>query len=179
MSPETCLHALEGQLKALLALLSEIRIAVCEDHPASPDLALVDHRSTALDDLIAQTEEAIECLTKDADTWVDRKAAGRILAQVHRHFNSIHAHLWSDLMSHERILEMTLAAGRHGGEWVPWVRSVQSTIRRCPELLFGISGTVLACWEDVSEGSGSEGIRAVAMATVGGRPTFQASSSNA
>jgi hypothetical protein len=149
--------------QALHEHLSALRLTVVEDRPLGLDLALVDRRADALDDVIGLVEEGLSNAREAREFLIppaDVASFHRSLLCSHQKQTMLQERLWSGLLSHERIAEVSDAARRHGGEWVPWARRVQEDLRHCPHKALEVGMSLIECWRAVVDQSGDHGAMA-------------------
>jgi hypothetical protein len=158
MSLANDLGQLVGRQRELRDHLQALRVTVAEDRPLDLDLALVDRHADAIDDLISGAEEGVlaaEEAARAAAPPADWPRLGRALLLCQERWADLGQRLSDDLLSYERVAELRQTARRYGGEWVPWVGTVHTALRRCGPALQEVGRALNASfrgwleWSDV------------------------------
>jgi len=156
MALETSFNTLSAHLQLLEEALTELHQTVIEK-PLTRDVVLVDVLSDAVDDLSGWLAEA-----KVAATEGIGAAANQSLNQVRRLLKTsqeksvlIAERLSSDLLSYERIAELTSLGRDRGGEWLVWTRNVKTALDACRAPLYEVNQAIFACWLELTERLGT------------------------
>ena len=183
MSLETTFAELCGCLRQLRDALAGLRLTVAEDKPLREDVALVDHRTDTIEDVLGHAEEALEAASRgqraaQPPTKVDVAREG--LSRCHVAFSAAAHKFRADLVSYERVAEL-VGLGRHrGGEWQAWAVTVREALRRCEQPLYDVNQSLINCWQEVVERAAGTSV-SVRTTTIGQKILipFQAETENA
>jgi len=160
MALEASFNDLRAELAALGEALGELRAAVA-DKPIRGDSVLVDLFGDAADDLIGWGEEAAQSAldgTQAVSYPADTERARRNLIACQERFNLISNRLWSDLLSYERIKEISTLGRERRGEWLVWSSSVKSVLDSCREPLYNVNQSLFVCWQEMTEHMGTTSV---------------------
>jgi hypothetical protein len=136
--------------------LRQLRVTVCEDRPRGSDLALIDHWADTLDDMQALAREAVLAGDRGqqaAAPPAELSRLGQALVLCQEAHQELGERLWADLLAFERMLELRVAARRHGGEWGPWAGSVETALRLCGQEHLLAGQALVGCWRSWLEWS--------------------------
>jgi hypothetical protein len=150
------LEILSARERMLGAHLAELRVTLAEDRPLARELALVDRRTDAVDDMVGLCEQAIgaaEDARRAAERPVDLPRLGRALVAVEECHLGLVERLWRDAAAFDRVSELRRAARDRGGEWLLWAATVEAALRACMPALHQTGEALLACWRGVVEWS--------------------------
>ena len=159
--------ALEKTFRELKDLLSQLRddlqmlqLNVREDAPTQGAVVLVDNLGDAIDDSLGSLEEALAAVEEARKALVPsfrRDATARALARCQEHFHAVELRFHSELVSYERLTDLTAFARSRRGEWPAWIKSVRQGLDQCTQPLDETSKALLACWQELAErGASSE-----------------------
>lgn len=166
------LRTLARRLRDLRETVGELRLAVSEDRPYEPDVALVDRVEDRVTDLQGAVEEALAALAPvlaargrpSEPMGVDQ--AGEALVSCQAALEGARVTYWRDLVSYD-ALSLLLAFGREqGGEWQAWSASVKESIDRCQAPLAAVAAALEQSWREVAERAGLAGVQ-VRTTTIG------------
>ncbi len=156
--------ALEKTLRELKDLLSKLRdnlqmlqLNVREDAPTQGAVVLVDNLGNAVDDSLGSLHEALAALGEARKALLPsfrRDAIARALARCQEHFHAVELRFQSELVSYERLTDLTEFARSRRGEWPAWIKSVRQGLDQCRQPLDEISKVLLACWQELTERGG-------------------------
>lgn len=150
------LELLVARQRALAAHLAELRVTLAEDRPRGHDLALVDRRMDAVDDLVGLGEQAVDAADdarRAAARPVDPPGIGRALVLFQESHRALAARLWRDVSSFDRVAEVRRAARDRGGEWLLWATTVEAALRACVPAVHQADEALVACWRGLIEWS--------------------------
>ena len=154
MSLATACRTLCVRLEQLREAISAVRLAVVEDKPLRGDVALVERRGNSIEDILGAVEETLakassahRALQNDEDARRVRRA----LVACQERFNEISHRFSTELVSYERVMELTRLGRERGGEWLAWSSIVRESLRRCEQAVFETTGALLSCWREVVE----------------------------
>jgi hypothetical protein len=140
--------------------LLSIQLNIREDIAVEGAVVLVDKLGDAVDDSPGSLEEALvaadEALNAVASLRLDIVA--RALTKCQEQFQLLELRFQSELISYERLTDLTAFARSRRGEWLVWVKSVRQGLEQCKQPIDETSKALLACWQEIAErgaGSGS------------------------
>jgi hypothetical protein len=120
MALEKAFHELSHQLRKLRDTFLGVRLTVVEDKPPRNEVVLVDRFGDAIEDALGWVEEALTA-SADGEQAVgnapDMYRARRALTAFQEHLNRLAQQFSCELVSYERINELTRFGRRRGGEW--------------------------------------------------------------
>jgi hypothetical protein len=154
--PELCLR-----LRQLRDVLDGLRLTVVEDKPLQGgDVALVDHRTDTIEDVLGLIEEGLDAAERGRRALsrpgeIDAVATARdALITCQATFNAVTRRFQSDLVSYDRVAEVAGLGRARGGEWRGWAASVRQALRRCEEPAAAVTESLFACWRELAEQAG-------------------------
>jgi hypothetical protein len=146
-----CARRLQDNLVAL-------QVTIREDFPRHGGVVLVDHFGDAVDDCLGWLEEAFAAAMEARRAVghpVDVDKARRALTMCQERFNRT-AHRFScDLVSYEKLNDLTGFAKRRQGEWIGWVKSVKKGLEESRGPLDTLGAALVDCWQEVAERAGT------------------------
>jgi hypothetical protein len=157
---EKTFRELGDVLRRLRDNLLLIQLNIREDVPVEGAVVLVDKLGDAVDDSLGSLQEALVAADEA------RKAIGpslrldmvaRALTKCQEQFHSVELRFQSELISYERLTELTAFARSRRGEWLAWVKSVRQGLEQCKQPIDETSRTLLACWQEIAERSAGSG----------------------
>lgn len=160
MALEASFKELSVVLAALNEAFGEFRVAV-HDKPLRGDSVLVDLFGDAADDLLGWATEAAGAALAGqhaAAYPADIERARWSLVTGQKSFNLIADKLWSDLLSYERIHEISTFGRERRGEWLVWSSSVKSALDTCREPLHNVNQALFLCWQEITEHMGTTSV---------------------
>jgi len=152
MALEASCNRLGEQLLLLEEALAELHRTVLEK-PRQRDAVLVDLFSDAVDDLCGWLAEARLAAEQGTSAAVvdSLNQVRRLLKTSQEKLNLISERLISDLLSYERIAELTSLGRDRGGEWLAWTRNVKTALDACRVPLYDANQALFACWLELTE----------------------------
>jgi hypothetical protein len=154
MSIEVAFRDLGARLRQAREAFDGLRLTVAEDRPLHGDVALIDQRSDAIDDVLGLIAEAAEAAARGqraAKSTAKLDAVRQSLGRSQEAFMAAAQRFTSDLSSYERIAELAALARTRGGEWRAWAQSVHEALRRCEQPVYDTHQALFTCWRDVTE----------------------------
>jgi hypothetical protein len=160
MALEASFMKLHAELATLNEAFGGFRVAV-HDKPLRGDSVLVDVFGDAADDLLGWVEETLSAALEGrqaASYPADIERARWSLVICHKAFNLISDKLWSDLLSYERITEISTLGRERRGEWLVWASGVKSALDSCREPLHNVNQSIFVCWQEITEHMGTTSV---------------------
>jgi hypothetical protein len=145
-----CLRRLRDNLLAL-------QLTIREDLPPQGAVALVDQFGDAVDDSLGWLEESLAAAVEAhqaVEHPLDIHQARRALANCQELFHRVAQRFVSDLVSYEKLKDLTGFGRSRRGEWLSWVRSVKDGLEECRQPIDEVSRALLACWQEIAERAG-------------------------
>jgi hypothetical protein len=157
------LHSLKDDLSAL-------RITVVQDKPRRRNVALVKQIGDAIeivrDRLKEALEAAAECqLALGYPLDIDR--ARRALTTCQERLNIVSHGFAADVMSCDRVKELTRLGQSRGGEWAAWMEVVLEALEQSRYLLEEANQALSLCWQELVERVGMMSVSVRATNVVG------------
>lgn len=178
MSIETVFPELNERLTRLREAVVCLRLTVVEDKPIRGDLALIDLRSDAIDEMSGRIEEAIEEASRGQKALRSPQrldAARQALSQCQQAFNALSRRFRSDLVSYERMAEVIGLARERGREWHAWAVSVQAALRQCEQPLHDVEEALFTGWREISSRTSAPSVT-VRSSSIGQRVVMKSGS---
>jgi hypothetical protein len=153
MALEKVFQELVGHLGKLHETFVELRLTF-GDKPPRDEVVLVDRLSDHLDDLFGWLEGAVTAAgnaRKAVHPPVDLDCARRELTSCQECFQRLAQQYSTDLVSYERIADLTRFARQRGGEWRRWAETFREAIERCRQPLQDTYQVLFQCWQELSE----------------------------
>jgi hypothetical protein len=146
-------------LGLLQETLDELHRSVIEK-PLTRDVVLVDLFSDAVDDLTGWLGEARAAATEglNASVYPALDQVRRSLKMCQEKLMLIGDRLTTDLLSYERIAELTSLGCERGGEWMVWARNVKAALESCREPFFEVNQALFVCWLELTERIGTTSV---------------------
>lgn len=154
MALEATFRELYTHLRRLHDTLLALRVTVAEDKPLKGEAALVDH----LEDTILELMGLLgECLTsaraaqKAVAHPLNLDRARRALTNCQERFHQIEQQFAADLVSYEKLKDLSSLGSERRGEWLPWASSVKHGLEQCRQPLDLASKALAGCWQEIAE----------------------------
>jgi hypothetical protein len=148
-------------LRRLRDRVRELRVTVVEDRPQRNDAAIVDGFEYAVEDLIGWIGEALDA-AKEAEEavgeQVDLNLARRALTVCQERFRRIEKVFSANLLSYDRMKDLTSFGGERRGEWSAWAATVKLGIEHCLKPLEEVRTSFSHCWPDLAERGGGANV---------------------
>ena len=138
MAIETAFASLEQEMSHLCDALLALRVTVVEDRPLDEGTLLVDALGDLAEELLAGAQEALVHARKGA------------LPDCHEEVHRMQQRFAADLVSYERISEITRLGRSRGGEWKAWASSVRAGAEACRQPLDETGMALVACWREMA-----------------------------
>lgn len=176
MAIDTAFPELRRRLEQLRDCLDGLRLTVVEDKPLVGDVALIDHRTDVIEDLLSAVREAIRAANRGRRATkppLKLDVARAALCQCQESVSNLGQRLGADLTSYERMSEI-VGLGRHrGGEWRAWASEVTQAIRQCEPSVQAVTQALFTCWRELAEHAATATVSVRATA-VGQKVTWPA-----
>jgi hypothetical protein len=157
MALERTFQELSDRLRRLQDSLLALQLTIREDLPPQGGVALVDQFGDAVDDSLGWMEESLLAAVEAyhaVEHPLDMDRARRALANCQEQFHRVEQRFASDLISYEKLKDLTSFGRSRRGEWIGWVRSVREGLRECQVPMDEVSKALLACWQEIAERAG-------------------------
>jgi hypothetical protein len=164
-------HELSLQLRKLRDTFLGVRLTVVEDRPPRDEVALVDRFGDAVEDIVGWLEEAVAAAVEAEQAVgnpLDIYRARTALTACQERFNRLAQQFASDLVSFERIDDLTRFGRRRGGEWRRWANTVRESLEQCRPPLHEVSEALFVCWQELADRLGMSSV-AVQNTVIGQR----------
>src|SRR5215469_12499422 len=145
---------LYGQARKLRDSLRTLQLTIREDLPPQGSVALVDQFGDAVDDSLGWLDESLAAAAeaqRAVEPPVDIDRARHALTICQEQFHRVEGRFASDLISYEKLRDLTSFGRSRRGEWVGWVKSVRIGLEECRQPMDDISQALLACWQEIAE----------------------------
>jgi hypothetical protein len=131
------------------------------DRPQKRGAALADDLENTVLDILGLAEDArtaARIAEKATAHPTDLDRARRALAKCQRNFHQIERQFSSELVSYEKLRDLTSLGNERGGEWQAWAGGMKDAIEQGREPLEEASKTLAACWQELVEHGGTTSI---------------------
>jgi len=142
-----CLRKLRDSFLAL-------QLTAREDLPAEGGVVLVDKFGDAADDSLGWAEEALSAASQAERAVVpppNIELARRALSSSQEHFHRLQQRFQSELVSYQRVKDLTAFGRSRRGEWAAWVKSVKGGLEQCQSPMEQASRCLSDCWQEIAE----------------------------
>jgi hypothetical protein len=163
MALEATFRTLFVQIRKLGDTLNAVLLTV-GDKPANRDAVLVDElEDTVLDmlGLIEDARTAARTAEKTVELPLDLDRARRALARCQDNFLRVERQFSNDLVSYEKLKNLTSLGVDRGGEWKAWTGSMKDAIEQARQPIEETSRALAACWQELVEHNGTTSISLV------------------
>jgi hypothetical protein len=133
MALEGTFRQLFAQLKKLNEMLDPLHCLLPDD-PLNMEVALVQHllesvetASGWLDDCLEQSQSALHRL----GNWADLNRSRKALSQCQASFDEVERTFSTELLSYDKIREITSLGARRKGVWLIWSNNVKRDLDVC------------------------------------------------
>jgi len=151
---EATFQELSSELRKLHDTLVAVRLSVVEDKPRRGEAALVDLLEDAILDVMGLLDESLKAARaaqKAVGNVTDLNGARRALTVCQQSFHRMEQQFAAELVSYERLKDLTRLGTERRGEWLAWSNSVKDGIDQCRHPLDGASKALAACWQEIAE----------------------------
>jgi hypothetical protein len=151
---EAIFQELFTELRKLHDTLVAVRLTVVEDKPVRGEAALVDHLEDSILEMMGLLDESLKAARtaqKAVGNVTDLNGTRRALTICQERFHRIEQQFAAELISYEKLTDLTSLGSERGGEWLPWSNSVKEGIEQCRQPLDGVSNALAACWQEIAE----------------------------
>jgi hypothetical protein len=142
-------------LRKLADRIDELRIAaVVDTPPAKNGGVIVDNLEYAVEDLrgwLQETLAAARTAERAVGHPVDLEKARHALGICQERFRRIEQVYSANLVSYERLKDLTSFGSERRGEWPSWVTSVKQGIEQCRQPLEDARNQLADCWQEIAE----------------------------
>jgi hypothetical protein len=138
MAIATAFDSAEQAIRRLCDTLLALRLTVIEDRPLDEGTLLVDALGDSSEAMLTGAQEALS------------HAQRGDLPACHEEYHRLQQRFTADLVSYERIAELTRLGRSRGGEWRAWAGGVRAGIEACRQPLDDIGAALLACWREMT-----------------------------
>lgn len=154
MALDKTFRELTESLRKLRDSFLALQLTVREDVPSEGGVVLVDKVGDALDDSLGWSEEALTGALQ-AERAVAPPAnvdlARRALSSSQERFHRLQHRFQSELVSYQRLKDLSAFGRSRRGEWSAWVRSVRDGLEQCQGPLEQASRCLSECWQEIAE----------------------------
>lgn len=161
MALERAFRQLSEDFERLYEALDGLRLAVTEDQPRGDSVALLDLLGDASIDMLGWLREA-QAAAEDARSSVadtpDLYRARRTLTACQENFNRVSERFDSDLVSYERLEELTSLGRERGREWRAWAEGVKRVLDGCRRPLHDANQSLFRCWQELTARVGASSV---------------------
>jgi hypothetical protein len=161
MALEKTFLGLTLALRRLNDRVSELRLTVVEDRPQKNDASLIDSFEYAVEDMIGWVRDMLisaQAARQSVAHPLDLDRSRRELSACQENFKRVERVFSQNLVSWERMNDLTVFGNERRGEWRPWVLTVQRGVQHCRQPLEEVSAAIAACWEEIAERVGMTSI---------------------
>jgi hypothetical protein len=151
---EKSFRELAVRLRRLHDAFEALQLTAREDTPREGSVVLVDSLADAVDDCMGWIEESLvlaDSAAKAVGARADLAAGNVALAGCQERFHLAQQRFLSDLVSYERLRELTAFGRRRTGEWQAWVKSMMQGAEQCRQPLDEVSRELLSCWQEIAD----------------------------
>jgi hypothetical protein len=157
MALEKIFGELPDSIRKLRDSMLGLQLTIREDLPLEGSVVLVDQFGDAVDDSLGWLEDSLAAAVeaqKYAKPPFDIDRARRALANCQEQFHRMEQRFGSDLISYEKLKDLTGFGRSRRGEWPGWVKSVRKGLDECRRPIENVSEALLACWQEIAEHAG-------------------------
>jgi response regulator RpfG family c-di-GMP phosphodiesterase len=161
MGLEKTIRTFSSELHRLQDRLQELRLTVVEDRPARNDAVIVDNLEYAVEDLLGWVKESLHSVKRAeqaVDHPVDMDQARQALTSCQERIQRMEKVFSENLVSYERMKDLSTFGSERRGEWPSWVTSVKQGIEHCKHPLDNARMRMAECWQEIAERVGMTSI---------------------
>jgi hypothetical protein len=154
MALAAAFHDLVVRLRHVAECLQAVQVTVAEDVPASPETVLADQFGNSTLDIRGLLAEAIGAAEEAESQVRDIDRCRCALANCQLGFHQIVRRFASELVSYERLADLSGLGRERRGEWLAWTGSVKQAIEECRHPLDQAADALFECWQEIAERAG-------------------------
>jgi hypothetical protein len=161
MALEKVFQELSDRVRRLRDSLLALQLTIREDLPPQGSVVLVDQFGDAVDDSLGWLEESLEAAVEAQHAVgrpVDMDRARCALANCQEQYHRVEQRFAADLISYEKLKDLTGFGRSRRGEWIGWVKSVRTGLEECRQPMDEVSKALLACWQEIAERAGMSSV---------------------
>lgn len=161
MALETTFQNLLDKFHHLRDALQGLHLTVIEDRPLRNEVLMVERLGDAVEDLRGWLEEGLSAATvalKAVGNPFDGYGARQALACAHDRVLRLEYKFFFDVVSDERMHDLSRFGRQRGREWLGWAKSVREALSQCREPLREVDGVLLSSWQELAERLGSSAV---------------------
>lgn len=161
MALEKTLHRFTTSLLRFYDRVGELRLTAVVDRPEKNYSVVVDAIEYAVEDMIGWLGEAVQAAKsaeKAAGHPPDLDQARRAMADCQERFRRIEQVFAANLVSYEKLKDLTTFGSERRGEWPSWVTTVKKGIDHCRQPLEDARDALAECWQEIAERAGATSI---------------------
>jgi hypothetical protein len=160
MALEKVFRQLTDAIRRLRDSFLALQLTAREDTPREGSVVLVDAFGDAVDDCMGWLEEALGLALegKRAAHGPDLAATRRALAGCQERFHQVERRYFTDIVSYERVKDLTAFAKRRNPEWRGWVKSIRQGAEQCRLPFDEVSRELMNCWQEVADRAGTASV---------------------
>ena len=154
MALDKTFRELSESLRKLRDSFLAIQLTVREDVPKQGSVALVDKFADAIDDALGWVEEALTAALeagRAAAPPANVELARKALAGCQEQFHRMQERFQSELVSYQRLKDLTAFGRSRRGEWLGWVKTVRTGLEQCQAPMEQASRYLSDCWQEIAE----------------------------
>ena len=160
MALEATFRKLFVQIRKLCDTLNAILLTV-GDKPPDRGAAFADELENTVLDMLGSAEDAraaARLAEKAVSSPMNMDRARRALAKCQDKFHELDQQYSTQLVSYEKLKDLTSLGRDRGGEWKPWAAGMKDAIEQGRQPLEETSKALAACWQELVEHSGTTSI---------------------
>jgi hypothetical protein len=160
MALEATFRRLFFQIRKLCDTLNAVLLTV-GDKPPDRESALADELENTVLDMLGQAEDAraaARLAEKAVSSPMNMDRARSALAKCQEKFHRLEQQFSNQLVSYQKLKDLTSLGRDRGGEWKPWAGGMKDAIEQGREPIEETSKALAACWQELVEHSGTTSI---------------------
>ena len=161
MALEKTFRDLSDRLRQLRDCFLALQLTAREDQPTEGSVVLVDRFGDAVDDCMGWLEEALTLSLTAKQVVVgkgDLVGARQALAACQERFHLVERRFFTDVVSYERLEELTSFGRRRKGEWQMWVKSMRQGAGQCRQPVEDVRRELMSCWQELADRAGGPSV---------------------
>lgn len=160
MALEATFRRLFIQIRKLCDTFNAVLLTV-GDKPPDRESALADELENTVLDMLGHAEDAraaARLAEKAVSSPMNMDRARSALAKCQGKFHTLEQQYSNQLVSYQKLKDLTSLGRDRGGEWKPWAGSMKDAIEQGREPIEETSKALAACWQELVEHSGTTSI---------------------